>query len=284
MEHISADKNSPRVSIIIPSRDGYRDGCVPRLLESVQSQTFRDYELHIIKAVFPQGKSINIGAEKATGEILVILDDDSRLADETVLEKLITVIDSDSKIGMAGASIVLPPEASEFQRKAALQFPRFNTPVVDEVTDSDYACHGCCAIPAKIFHEIGGERDNIIRGLDPDLRVRLREAGYRVVLVPHSRIYHPLPDGWGPLVKIFFRNGFGSAYSRKYDPDTVYETHEGNADKDFNPKNSFPFRVFRFPVRLIKALLQLKFMRFAAYCSYACGYCWGTLTAKEKSF
>ena len=83
-------------------------------------------------------------------------------------------IDADPAIGMAGASIVIPPEANAFQRKAALEFPRFNTPVVDQVTDSDLACHSCCAFPLRVFEEVGREREDILRGLDPDLRVRLR--------------------------------------------------------------------------------------------------------------
>ena len=131
----------PRVSIIIPSLDGYRGGAVPRLLKSVESQTFRDYEIHTVKGIAPQGRAINQGARRARGSILLILDDDSWLADETVFQRLVETLDSDSKIGMAGASIIPPPDATEFQRRAGAQFPRFNTPVVDKITDSDLACH-----------------------------------------------------------------------------------------------------------------------------------------------
>jgi len=283
MEPVLPHKNHPRVSVIIPSRDGHRDGCVPRLLESVEAQTFTDYEIHLIKGVFPQGKAINQGAAKARGDILIILDDDSRLADTTVFESLLTTLDTDPTIGMAGASIVVDPESSPFQRRAAGQFPRFNTPVVARITDSDLACHGCCAIPTKIFREIGGEREDILRGLDPDLRVRLREAGYRVVLAPHSRIHHPLPDGWRRLTRIFFRNGFGSAYSRKFQPDSVYETHEELDTRDFHPRTPFAYRIARYPFRLLKALAQGQFQRFWAYCAYAFGYLWGLITAREPS-
>ncbi len=254
---------------------------MPRLLDSVERQTFRDYEVHLIEGVSPQGRAINQGAKKARGEILLVLDDDSRIADDTVFQRLVDALDADPAIGMAGASIVLDPEATPFQRRAASQFPRFNTPVVEEITDSDLACHGCCAFPAQVFREIGGEREDILRGLDPDLRVRLREAGYRVVLVPHARIYHPLPNGWRKLLRTFFRNGFGSAYARKFQPDSVYETHESLDSSTFQPRTSLLYRVARFPLRLCKALLEGKTMRFAAYCAYACGYAWGTLTAKE---
>ena len=278
---MGGNESAPRVSVIIPSLDGYRDGCVPRLLASVESQTFRDFEMHVVKGVSPQGRAINKGAALARGEILLILDDDSRIADESVFQRLVDALDADAMIGMAGASIVVPPEASAFQRRASTQFPRFNTPVVERVTDSDLACHGCCAIPHRVFEEVGREREDIVRGLDPDLRVRLRDAGYRVVLVPNARIYHPLPDGWRKLIRVFFRNGVGSAYAWKFQPESVYETHESLDAAAFRPRTPWLFRVFRFPLRLMKALAQGRLMRFVAYCAYAVGYVWGLFTAKE---
>ena len=272
---------APYLSLIIPSRDGIRDGMVTRLITSIETQSFTDYEIKIVKGVSPQGKAINLGAAQTTGEILVILDDDSELADDKVFERLVEVIQSDDSIGMAGASIVVAPDASPFQKRAAAQFPRFQTPVVEAVTESDLACHGCCAIPRCIFDEIGGEREDLLRGLDPDLRVRLREAGYKVVLAPQARIYHPMPDGWPQLLRIFFRNGFGSAYAYKFRPETVYETHEKLAGVNFQPKTSLAYRIARFPLRLLKALATGQALRFGAYCSYALGYGWGRLTAKE---
>ncbi|MBI5091418.1 MAG: glycosyltransferase [Candidatus Hydrogenedentes bacterium] len=283
MEQDNARYCPPRVSVIIPSWDGHRNGCVPRLLTSVEEQTFSDYDVHVIKGVSPQGKAINQGATNAKGEILIVLDDDSRLADNSVFQKLVDTLDADPAIGMAGASIVLAPDASAFQRRAALQFPRFNTPVVDKVTDSDLACHGCCAIPKRVFEEVGREREDIIRGLDPDLRVRLRAAGYRVVLVPNARIYHPLPGSWRQLLRQFFRNGFGSAYAWKFQRDCVYETHEELDAASFVARTSLPFRIIRYPLRLLRALFTGQTMRFAAYCAYACGYAWGLLRAKESA-
>lgn len=273
----------PAVSVIVPSLDGYRNGCVPRLLETIERQTFRDFEVHVVKGVAPQGKAINQGVRETRGRIVIILDDDSWLADETGFERLVTTLESDARIGMAGASIVAPPGASPFQLRAARQFPRFNTPVVDAVTDSDLACHGCCAIPRTVFEEIGGEREDLIRGLDPDLRLRLRQAGYRVVLAPNARIHHPLPDGWLSIVRTFFRNGYGSAYAQKFRPDSVIETHESLHEAGFQPKRPLAFRLARFPVRMLKALAQGRFIRVVAYKAYALGYVWGLLTAKEDA-
>jgi len=277
------EHKAPRASVIIPSLDGYREGRVPALLESVANQRFDDFEVHVIKGVAPQGRAINQAAARAKGDVLIILDDDSRLADETVFQRLVDALDGHTRIGMAGASIVLPPEANAFQRRAATQFPRFNTPVVDRITDSDLACHGCCAIPRRVFDEVGGEREDLIRGLDPDLRVRLRATGYRVVLVPHACIYHPLPDGWPRLLRTFFRNGFGSAYAWKFHPESVYETHEALDSRTFKPTTRLAYRLVRFPLRLLRAVAAGKFLRFGAYCAYACGYVWGMLSAKEKA-
>ena len=280
---MDATTEIPHVSVIIPTLDGHRGGLVPRLLETVRAQRFTDYEVLLIKAVSPQGKAINQGAAQARGEVLIILDDDSTLSDDFVFERLLETLASDPTIGMAGASIVVAAEAPPFEQRAARQFPRFNTPVVEEVTDSDLACHGCCAIPKAVFDALGGEREDILRGLDPDFRVRLREAGYRVVLSPQTRIHHPLPSGWRKLIRVFFRNGFGSAYARKFQPESVYETHESLHEANFRPKTSLAYRMGRFPMRLMKAALCGQWMRFAAYCGYGAGYVWGWLTAREMS-
>ena len=277
----SAASDPPRVSIVIPSFDGHRGGYVPRLLDSIKRQSYQDFRVEMVLGVFPQGRAINLGRSRCDGEILVILDDDSALADEHTLARLVETLDADARIGMAGASIVVPPDATAFQRRAALQFPRLNTPVVDAITDSDMACHGCCAFPMSVFDAIGGEREDLVRGLDPDLRVRLRKAGYSVVLAPQCRIHHPMPNGWRALLRTYFRNGAGSAYARKFQPDSVYETHESLHEADFQPRPTLAYRIARYPVRLAKAVGSGQFMRFAGYTAYAFGYAWGWLTAKE---
>lgn len=279
----TAQTDIPRISVVIPSSDGYRNGLVPRLLASLDRQTGDRFETILIKGVSPQGRAINQGVAQARGEYLVILDDDAELADPDVIQRLIQVLEADPTIGMAGASIVVAPDATPFQKVAAAQFPRFQTPVVDQVTDSDLACHGCCAFPRHVFEAIGGEREDILRGLDPDLRMRLRAAGYRVVLAPRARIYHPMPPGWRALIRIFFRNGFGSAYAYRFQPDSVYETHEALHDRDFRPQTTLGYRILRFPLRLLRALATGQWLRLAAYSSYAVGYVWGYFTAQEMA-
>ena len=60
-------EKNPKVSVIIPSLDGYRDGNVPRLLEDISRQSYRKLEVFVVKAVKPCGRAHNHGAQRAKG-------------------------------------------------------------------------------------------------------------------------------------------------------------------------------------------------------------------------
>ncbi|MBU1727278.1 MAG: radical SAM protein [Candidatus Omnitrophica bacterium] len=278
-----AFSKAPRVSVIIPSLDGYRGGNVLKLVEDLKAQSYKDFEVNIIKNVSPQGKAINLGADKSKGEIFLILDDDSRVDNPHVIKNLVNVLDRDERIGMAGAPILVPPDANWLQKKAGEEFPRFGMKVVNRVTESDMACHGCCAIRREVFEEVGRERENILRGLDPDLRYRMRQKGYNTVLVPETWVYHPLPGSFAKLMKTFFRNGMGSAYCAKFQPGLVYDTDEIQEMKSFRARVPFIVRIFRFPIRIFRALIELKLLRFISYLVYAVGFYYGILRYSFKN-
>ncbi|HLD50532.1 MAG TPA: glycosyltransferase, partial [bacterium] len=263
------------VSLVIPHFSSVREENLNGLLAEIREQTFKEVEIIIVSGVSPQGKAINHGARLAKGEILVVMDDDARMGPRDVIEKLVKTLRENPVIGMAGASVLTPESANPFQRKAATQFPRFHMPVVKKITDSDLACHGCVAFPMDFFRSVGMEREDILRGLDPDLRVRIRAAGRRVVLVPDVWVYHPLPASLGKFIRIFFRNGYGSAYMQWVHPELNYDTDEGLDLGDFVPKRSFFFRFFRFPFRLLQSLLTFQWIRFLGYLVYSFGYLFG---------
>lgn len=272
-----ANSSSPRVSVIIPSLDGKRGGNLERLIGDFKKQAYRAFEIIVVKNVAPQGKAINVAAAQAQGDILLITDDDSRIDNPFIISNLVKALDENKAVGMAGASIVAPPDAGWLQRRSSREFPRFNMRVVDATVESDMACHGCCAIPKRIFDEVGGERENIVRGLDPDLRFRLRQKGYKTVLAANTWVYHPLPGTLGQFIKTFWRNGMGSAYCLKYQPELIYDTDETLEMKEFQPKTTFLYRVFRFPIRVVKAIVEFKFLRALGYIVYAVGFYYGLL-------
>ncbi len=268
---------TPRVSVVIPSFSKSREDNLQALIEDLKGQTVKDLEILVVRGVSPQGKAINQGVRKIRGEILAVVDDDSRIGHSKVLENLVRALEKDSRVAMAGASILPPPNATPFQKKAAEQFPRFRMPIVEKVTDSDLPCHGCVVFRKEIFLKVGMEREDILRGLDPDLRVRIRQAGYRVVLVPDTWAYHPLPDGVLKFVRVFLRNGYGSAYAQVFRPDISYDTDENVSSGGFVPMTPFFFRLLRFPLRLVKSFLSGQWIRFLGYSVYAFGYLAGYL-------
>ncbi len=265
------------VSVIIPHFYPSRRDNVSRLIEYLRQQTFRDTEVLVVHGVSPQGRAINTGVRASQGRILVVLDDDTRMdpAQTRLIQTLVQTLETHPDVGMAGASIISPDDINDFQRRAARQFPRFHMPVVDRLTDSDMPCHGCAAFPRDIFEKVGMERETILRGLDPDLRVRIRNAGYRVVLVPQTWVYHPFPENSGKFLRLFFRNGYGSAYIQTFHPEMNYDTDEAVDSRAFIPKRSFAHRIARFPLRLLKSLVSFQWIRLLGYSIYAVGYAAG---------
>ncbi len=264
-EHVS-------VSVVIPHFSDSRSLNLSGLLRDIKSQSFKEIEIIIVKGISPQGKAINQGIFETRGEILIIIDDDSRLGHARVIENLREVIRKNPSVGMVGASIVPSERENWFQRLAARQFPRYGMPIVKEVTDSDLPGHPCVAFPRNVFIQAGMERADILRGLDPDLRVRIRKAGYRVVLAPDTWAHHPLPPSLFKFIRTFLRNGYGSAYLQVTHPEINYDTDEATDSKAFTAKHSLAFRMLRFPLRLVSSLVTFQWLRLLGYTVYLIGY------------
>ncbi|TET33808.1 MAG: glycosyltransferase [Planctomycetota bacterium] len=271
----------PRVSIIIPSFDGYRGGLLPKLLEDLKKQTFSDYEVIVQKGYHRQGRAINDGVKKARGEIVMTMDDDTVPGNRDLVERIVAAVDSDPKIGLAGASCLPPRDASEFQREASRQIPRRFFPVVKKTIDSDMVQHPCLAARKEVFLEVGGEDEELIRGLDPLLRHRMRKAGYRVVIVAGTWVSHPMPDSFPKVLKMYFRNGRGSAFARRHYPERIYELGSGFEGDDFAPKKSFASRVFRRVWSFARSVVDLEIYRTGTDIAYALGFLYETVFVRS---
>ncbi len=261
-----------KISVIIPTLGESRREKLNNLLSDIDRQSFTDREIIVVDGRNGQAGAINEGAARSRGEILFILDDDAGLGHEDLFKNMINVLESDSSIGMVGASTVARPGDSLFQKIALRQIPRRYYPVVDRITESDMAHHPCCAIPKKIFEEVGGENELLIRGLDPDLRFRIRSRGYKVVIAPHSWIYHPLPETLIGIFKMHFRNGRASAFAYKTDPDLICEAPDGFHRMPRPPKTTLTYRVFRFIKRFVWNILTLKIIALISMTAYGTGY------------
>jgi glycosyltransferase involved in cell wall biosynthesis len=274
VEQVYCSSELPEVSVIIPTWDGQRGGNVPRLVEQFKRQTLQGVEVILSLRESPNGRSRNLGAERAQGKFLVFVDDDAILGDDSVLERLVEPLRKYGDVGMTGVSQQIPLDANEFQHRCAGQIPRAVSPVVEELTDSDMVTTLCLAIRRELFEQIGGMNDRIRAGVDPDLRHRVREAGYRVVVVPHAWAYHPAPDSMKELVRYGFKKGSLTAWQYRFARDLMYDCPEGHVG-DFTTQTSLPYRIMRRGVQLFGSVVRLRLLGIVYDLSYTSGYLWG---------
>ncbi|MBN1865296.1 MAG: hypothetical protein JW808_10380, partial [Victivallales bacterium] len=186
--------------------------------------------------------------------------------------KILRALSEDSTIGMAGAACAIPPHANPFQQRAMRQIPRRHFPVQPSHLDSDMVQHPCMAMPRDLFLAIGGEDEQIIRGLDPVLRKKVRDAGRRVVIVADTYVYHLLPGKLSKLLKMYFRNGRGSAFAAHHHPEKVLELTDGLDGGNFTEHRSLPYRAMRRACNLVKAIAKAEYIRLLVDCAYIAGY------------
>lgn len=268
-----------KISVIIPSLKNHSN--LKPLLDDISAQSIKNIDIQIVKGVSPNGKARNVGAAKATGNIFIFLDDDVRLGHNRVFENLVSPL-KEENIGLTGASQQISPNSSWFQKKSAIQLDRTEYKVVDVLTESDMVTTACCAIRKKVFYQLGGFNEKIIRGVDPEFRYRLRQKDYKIVIVPNSWHYHPMPENLRKLIRIQFRNGYSSAFVFRFWPDLLIET-PNNDDTEFVAKQSLLYRTFRFIKETMEALIRFKILLFIANISYRIGYIYGLIWADKNS-
>ncbi|MFQ5654115.1 MAG: glycosyltransferase [Planctomycetota bacterium] len=271
------------VSIVIPTRDRGRGGLLDRLLEDLAGQSLPRFEVVLVIGDPRQGRAINRGAREARGRILVTMDDDTGIEGRALLENLVALLDGNPDVGIAGASTVVPPEASWFQRLASRQIPRRLFPVQKEIRDSDMAQHPCLAIRRDLFFAIGGEDEELIRGLDPLLRHKVRRAGKRVVIAPDTAISHPLPEGLPALLRMYFRNGRGSGFAQRRFPERIFNLDSGARGDRFPVQIPLIRRVARYPVRLLHSLITLRWIRLGVELAYMTGWLWEFVAVRARA-
>lgn len=274
------EKDNPLISIIIPTLDGYRNGYFPQLLDQIDSQTLIDFEVIVVRGDPRQGRAINIGAALAKGRYLLTLDDDTSLPDLETFSKLVAAMEKHPEIGIAGGNNVIPEDASPFVRRVMKQIPRRSWKPVQKITDSDLAEHPCLIIRTSEFKKVGGENELIPRGLDPYLREEFRKLGKRVVVVPGVVYHHLPPDIFAKLWRQFFRNGRQAAYTNRKYPQWVIETPSDHGP--FKDRLPLCLRIFRFPLRLIQALITIKPIWFLCEVAYALGFAYEFFTNKSN--
>jgi GT2 family glycosyltransferase len=145
--------------------------------------------------------SVNIGAEAATGEILVFLNNDT-IPTSGWLSPLLRVLADDPGVGAVGGRLVYPDgrlqEAGSlvFRDGSAANFGRDDLnpdlPLYTFIRDVDYCSAALMATRRSLFRAAGGFDPYYEPGYyeDTDYCFKLREKGCRVVVQPQSVVIH----------------------------------------------------------------------------------------------
>jgi GT2 family glycosyltransferase len=258
------------VSVVIPTFDACRNGYFLKLLDQLNRQSIKHFEIIVVRGDPRQGRAINIGAAIARGTYIMTLDDDTSLSDPNTFQKLVAVMEAHPDIGIAGGNNVIPQDANPFLRRVMKEIPRRSWEPVQSISESDLAEHPCMIMRTCEFKRIGGENELIPRGLDPYLREEFRKLGKRVVVVPGVVYHHLPPANLNKLLRQFFRNGRQAAYTNRNYPQWVIET--ASAHGPFKAHVALPLRILRFPIRLLKAFIIGKYVWFLCELAYALGF------------
>lgn len=275
-------QDSPRVSVIIPSLDGYRDGNVEKLLSDLANQTFKGIEVKVIKGIRPNGKARNVGAREAKGQILVFIDDDVRLGHNEVFENLIKPLEADDRLAMTGASVKMGENVGYLQKEYGKIRP-FCLPLKDVIDYNGKVQHSCLAIKKSIFEEVRGESEDLITGTDFDLNMRIKAKGYKVAVVPDTWVYHLMPMGIIKFAKKAFTCGLGAAYAEKIRPE-VFGLPKVKFT-DYTIKTKTGVLIYRITSTLVKLpiyLLILRPLHFLFSFLHTIGYIYGWIKFRSN--
>lgn len=261
----------PNYSIVIPVLSFEENPYLEDLLQNLGRQSHLPKAVHLVIGDRRQGRAINYGVSKVDTPYVGTLDDDSFIDDPELFQKILLYMSEDDSVGMAGSACEVPEWASSFQKKAMLEIPRRVFLRQKEHVDSDMVQHPCLVMPTELFRQIGGEDEELIRGLDPVLRKKVRDAGKRVVVVKDTWVYHLLPDGFKALCRMYYRNGRGSGYAQRFFPERVLELTDGYDGGSFVERRPLAYRLARRCLALLSGLARAEFLKLSTDVSYGLG-------------
>lgn len=224
----------PKISIIIPTCGTYKtvfgiETCL--IINSVESilakSAYKNFEILVIiddstpNAVWAGLRAIadnrlllvryekpfnfaskcNLGAVMATGEYLLMLNDDTEISDEQWLHILAGYLE-ELDVAMVGPMLLLEdgriqsaghannPSPHNFRTGLSVNSPgEFGLLIV--ARECSGITGACALIRKSVYNEVGGMSPMFPLAFnDVDLGFKILQAGYRIIWTPHTRVYH----------------------------------------------------------------------------------------------
>lgn len=272
----------PKVSIIIPNKDHIDD--LSRCIESVVNRsTYDNYEIIIVENNSTEGftfdyyKEIeskydvvkvvywkdefnysainNFGVQQATGEYILLLNNDTELISENFLEEMLGYC-MRSDVGAVGARLYYEDDTIQhagviigiggiaghcFTNLKKDEYGYFSRVLCAQ--DYSAVTAACMMIKRKMFEEVHGLNEELkVAFNDVDLCMKIREKGYLVVYTPFAELHHYESKSRGLENTLNKMNRFQDEIEYFNDRWTKILT---KGDPYYNPNLSLKFNDFR---------------------------------------
>jgi GT2 family glycosyltransferase len=218
----------PPVTVVIPTRDrvDLLATCVDLVRRTVQHEPLeilvidnesRDPDtLHYLEHFdgrvvhyphrFNYARQMNLAAREASGELLLLLNNDARPADDgwfdAMLEHALR-----PEVGAVGARLRFPSGVPQHEgvvlnaAGVALNLDSGSWAVLGEnIRDTAAVTAACMMIRSSVWHAVGGMDERLrVAYNDVDLCLRIGERGWRIVYTPYAPLLHAESSSRGAL-------------------------------------------------------------------------------------
>lgn len=183
------DQDYESIEIIV--LDDSSDTCN---LKDIVAKNFDDSRLHCYRSESCLGVADgrNLLMQKASGDILIVLDDDAYFTENNSITKIVDIFANNSQIGVVATKII---DFGEQQEKLVLPFSKRSFKKHPELADrvqlvSYYV--GCGhALLNQVIETCGLYQENLVYGGEElDLSYRAIEAGFQIMYTPDVVIHH----------------------------------------------------------------------------------------------
>ena len=222
---VYADEIQPLVSIIIPTKNNQK--ILRRCIRSLEENTtYKNWEIIIIdnnstekltrsyyeslpyriisySEPFNFSKMNNLAVKHAKGDLLLFLNDDTKIISPNSLEEMVSLC-CQKDVGAVGAKLVYSDDTIQHAGISFLKsgagfhpFQRINEKkggyhnIMNVVRECSAVTGACLLIKKEIFERVNqfDENFDLYYG-DADLCLKIIESGYHVLYTPHAKLLH----------------------------------------------------------------------------------------------
>ena len=133
----------------------------------------------------------NAGARAASGDILVILDDDAGFLSPLELSKLVEIFDKRPDVHVVAFRICDPATGELCLRDWC--HPHYWKEFADTEFETDHFGEGASALRREVFEKTGGYYERLFYGAEGlDMELRVMDRGFKIIYTPHVRVWHEM--------------------------------------------------------------------------------------------